>query len=180
MFIFIFISLISTHSCAAGISCTYQIQINSMTASKHSPPQPKERGMFLSSCMSRLKAVPLSTYPNHTTVFPPSEAGKRFRLRSTCWRPVGLSGKTQKLAPKNGVLQRNHLQIPFLLSPVWLCLQTEGKRMQFPKGLLKTFQLCWWSWLEDKCWWRTSWTWVSSVSLQQRRLTRYWAVWARE
>lgn len=96
MHIFFYIFFISTHNCASGIFCMYQIQINWMKTSKHSPLPPKAKGMFLSSCMSQLRVVPLTAYPSCTVVFLPSEARKRFRLHSMCWRPVGLSGKTQK------------------------------------------------------------------------------------
>jgi len=88
-----------------------------MKISKHSPPQPRKKGLFLSSMVAQLTVVPPSAHPNCTIVFPPSEAGKRFRLCCMCQKTVKLLGKAQKLAPKHDILQRKYPQVPFLLSP---------------------------------------------------------------
>lgn len=86
MFIFK-MPLISTQSCAPGISCTYQI--DQLKTSKPPPPQPKEKEMFWVS-MFQLAVVPLSTYP-----LPPSQAGRGSGFEA-CAKEQGFQGKTLK------------------------------------------------------------------------------------
>lgn len=68
-----------------------------MKTSKHLPAaQPKEKRIFALNCTPHLIVVSLSTYPNRTILFPPSEAGKRLKTRQASgnainskeWGPV--------------------------------------------------------------------------------------------
>lgn len=123
MFIFLML-LISTHSCALGTSCTYQIQISWKLASPHLL-SPKRKGCFefsVSSCGS-----PTFHLPQPHNCFPSVllKLGRGSGFEA-CAKELGFQGKTLKWGKRK---KREHLQIPFLLPPVWLHLQTEGRRM---------------------------------------------------
>lgn len=64
-----------------------------MKISKHPAAQPKEKRIFALNCIPHLIVVSLSTYPNRTIFFPPSEAGKRLKSRQASGQGKAMNSK---------------------------------------------------------------------------------------